>query len=189
MQTTQEKVAKQPNQKQATNQIASQAAKQIQQTNQVAEQTQQTIQTQQPQELKTTELDIIKQLFESLNESDKEAFIKGLTTKQNSKQEISAKLISQHKIKACPHCESTHFVRNGTCKTAQRYLCRHCRKTFTDTNKTILFSTKKSMEVWQKYIHCLVEKYSIRKTAKICGIGVNTAFFWRHKILDALQNP
>ena len=44
------------------------------------------------------------------------------------------------------------------------------------------------MEVWQKYIHCLVEKYSIRKTAKICGIGVNTAFFWRHKILDALQN-
>ena len=149
--------------------------------------TKQTSQTQ-PQELKTTELDIIKQLFESLNESDKETFINGLTTKQNSKQEISNKLISQHKIKSCPHCKSTHFVRNGTCKTAQRYLCRACGKTFTDTNKTILFSTKKSMEVWQKYIHCLVEKYSIRKTAKICGIGVNTAFFWRHKILDALQN-
>ena len=167
----QSRVTKQPSQ----TQTAKQAAEQTQQTSQL-------------QELKTTELDIIKQLFESLNESDKEAFINGLTTKQNSKQEISAKLISQHKIKACPHCESTHFVRNGTCKTAQRYLCRHCRKTFTDTNKTILFSTKKSMEVWQKYVHCLVEKYSLRKTAKICGIGVNTAFFWRHKILDALQN-
>ena len=84
-------------------------------------QTQATNQTQQiltdKDQTKTTELDIIKQLFESLNESDKEAFINGLTTKQNSKQEISNKLISQHKIKACPHCESEHFVRNGTNKT------------------------------------------------------------------------
>ncbi len=29
---------------------------------------------------------------------------------------------------------------------------------------------------------------SIRKTADICGIHRNTAFIWRHKILDALQN-
>ena len=44
------------------------------------------------------------------------------------------------------------------------------------------------MAVWQKYIHCLVEKYSLRKTVKICGICVATAFYWRHKILNALQN-
>ena len=29
---------------------------------------------------------------------------------------------------------------------------------------------------------------SIRKTAVACGIHRNTAFLWRHKILDALQN-
>ena len=29
---------------------------------------------------------------------------------------------------------------------------------------------------------------SIRKAATICGINRNTAFIWRHKILDALQN-
>ena len=44
------------------------------------------------------------------------------------------------------------------------------------------------MSIWQKYIHCLVEKYSLRKTAEICGISLPTAFAWRHKILDALQN-
>lgn len=29
--------------------------------------------------------------------------------------------------------------------------------------------------------------YSLRKSARICGIHYNTAFIWRHKILDALQ--
>ena len=29
---------------------------------------------------------------------------------------------------------------------------------------------------------------SICKTAAVCGIHRNTAFIWRHKILDALQN-
>ena len=34
----------------------------------------------------------------------------------------------------------------------------------------------------------MMNGFSIRKTAKICGICKNTAFNWRHKILDALQN-
>ena len=77
MPTTQSKIAKQPNQIQTAKQTAehtqrqpsqaqdktthqtSQVIKQIQQTNQVVGQTQ-------PQELKTIELDIIKQLFDAL---------------------------------------------------------------------------------------------------------------------------
>ncbi len=34
----------------------------------------------------------------------------------------------------------------------------------------------------------MMNGFSIRKTAEICGIHRNTAFYWRHKILDALQN-
>ena len=33
----------------------------------------------------------------------------------------------------------------------------------------------------------MIEKYSLRKTAEICNISLPTAFAWRHKILDALQ--
>ena len=33
----------------------------------------------------------------------------------------------------------------------------------------------------------MIEKYSLRKTAEICDISLPTAFAWRHKILDALQ--
>ena len=34
----------------------------------------------------------------------------------------------------------------------------------------------------------MIEKYPLRKCAKICGINLATAFAWRHKILDALQS-
>ena len=30
--------------------------------------------------------------------------------------------------------------------------------------------------------------FTVRKSAEICGINKDTAFIWRHKILDALQN-
>ena len=33
----------------------------------------------------------------------------------------------------------------------------------------------------------MIEKYPLRKCAKICNINLATAFAWRHKILDALQ--
>lgn len=33
-----------------------------------------------------------------------------------------------------------------------------------------------------------MHKFSLRKSAEICGISLDTAFSWRHKILDALQN-
>ena len=46
---------------------------------------------------------------------------------------------------------------------------------------------KKDIVVLEKYIHCMIEKYPLRKCAKICNINLATAFAWRHKILDALQ--
>ena len=47
---------------------------------------------------------------------------------------------------------------------------------------------KKDISVLEKYVHCMIEKYPLRKCAEICNINVATAFAWRHKILDALQN-
>lgn len=33
----------------------------------------------------------------------------------------------------------------------------------------------------------MMQGMSIRKSAKECGINVDTAFKWRHKIIDSLQ--
>ena len=67
-------------------------------------------------------------------------------------------------------------------------MCKDCHKTFTARNNTITFSSKKSFATWKKYIDCMMNGFTVRKSAKICGINKDTAFIWRHKILDALQN-
>lgn len=140
---------------------------------------------------RTTELEIIKQLFNSLSETDKKSFIKSIKSKDKnsfSKYSKVSKTISQKEINFCPHCKTEKIVKNGKKNGNQRYLCRECKRTFAPTNNTILFNSKKDIEVWQKYIQCMIEKNSLHKTAKICNISVATAFTWRHKILDALQN-
>ncbi len=53
---------------------------------------------------------------------------------------------------------------------------------------SIVSGTRKDLSVWEQYIDCMMNGLSIRKTAVACGIHRNTAFLWRHKILDALQN-
>lgn len=53
---------------------------------------------------------------------------------------------------------------------------------------TILYGSQKDVDVWKKYIHCMIKKYPLRKCAKICGINLAIVFAWLHKILDALQN-
>ncbi len=89
----------------------------------------------------------------------------------------------------CPICGKTHIVRNGTRKDGtQRYLCRECGHSFVITTNSIVSGTRKSLSVWEKYVDCMLNGMSLKKTAQICGIHKNTAFAWRHKILGALQN-
>lgn len=131
----------------------------------------------------TKNIDILKQLFNNLSDKEKQAFISEI-----SNQNTLKKIIEPKEVTHCPHCESTHFVKNGTKCNNQRYLCRDCKKSFVEQTGTILYNSQKDIEVWEKYIHCMIEKYPLRKCAKICEINLATAFAWRHKILDALQN-
>ena len=48
--------------------------------------------------------------------------------------------------------------------------------------------TRKDLNVWIKYVDCMLNGFSVRKVAEECGIHRNTAFAWRHKILDAIKN-
>jgi transposase-like protein len=86
----------------------------------------------------------------------------------------------------CPHCHSKHVSRNGKHNEKQRYICVNCEKTFGLTTNSILAWTKKSPSVWFKYSKCMINGFSLRKSAIECGINIQTAFNWRHKILQAL---
>ena len=102
------------------------------------------------------------------------------------------KLVSEDRFSGglvCPHCGCLgHIVRNGHRSDGrQRYKCRDCDKSFLAATNSIASGTRKELKVWKLYMECMINKLPIRKTAEICGIHRNTAFIWRHKILDALQ--
>jgi len=90
--------------------------------------------------------------------------------------------------RVCPHCGSVAVVRNGhRADGKQKYRCKDCKSVFVINSVSITSGTRKDLSVWEKFIDCMMNGFPLRKTANICGIHKNTAFLWRHKILDALQ--
>jgi len=85
----------------------------------------------------------------------------------------------------CVHCGSTSVKRNGKYRSRQRYLCNDCGKSFNDMTNTP-FSGSRYPEKWVKYIELMVEGYTLPKIAEKLQIHISTAFYWRHKILNAL---
>jgi len=86
----------------------------------------------------------------------------------------------------CPHCNSTHVVKNGKLNDKQRYKCRACNRSFNDFTKSALSSTKLPLDKWINYAKCMVMGNSIRKSAEIIEVCVKTSFYMRHKILDCI---
>jgi hypothetical protein len=69
----------------------------------------------------------------------------------------------------------------------QRYRCKDCIKTFTDVTSTPLYRTHKP-DKWLDFIKCMLEGYSLRKSADLIGnVHYVTLFYWRHKVLSALK--
>ena len=99
---------------------------------------------------------------------------------------LTEKRVSKGKV--CPICGSIKVVCNGHQKDGkQRYKCKDCGKTFVITSNSIASGTRKSIDTWGMFVQCMVDGYSLRRCAKKCRIHKNTAFAWRHKILDSLQ--
>jgi transposase-like protein len=86
----------------------------------------------------------------------------------------------------CPHCSSEHVVRFGKYNGRQRYRYKCCSKTFTDTTNTVLYRTRKGNE-WITFVDCMFKGYSLRKSPEIVGVTWVTLFYWRHKLLNALN--
>lgn len=86
---------------------------------------------------------------------------------------------------ACVHCGSKEVKRNGKYRSRQRYLCKDCGKSFNDMTNTP-FSGSRYPEKWVKYIELMVDGFTLPKIAERLDIHISTAFYWRHKILNAL---
>jgi transposase-like protein len=87
---------------------------------------------------------------------------------------------------SCPHCRSRHFVGVGKQKGVQRFKCKSCSKYFSETTGKFSYCLKKREQLKQ-YLDCFLAGLSIRESANICDISIQTSFTWRHKLLVAFQ--
>lgn len=92
----------------------------------------------------------------------------------------------------CPHCrtqsELGFIVKRGVNRNgAQRYYCKKCGKIFVATTKTAFENTRKSADVWNKYIELTISGASLMRCAEECCISYQTAFIWRHKVLNVFK--
>lgn len=129
--------------------------------------------------------------YHSLSCQDRMTFYITLTNDVSVDKENMQELLVETRFsdaQKCIHCGSSHFVKNGVRKDGtQRYLCRDCKKSFLLNTNSISSRSRKRLSVWKKYFDCLMAKKTLKESAKECEISMGTAFLWRHKILDALQ--
>lgn len=137
-------------------------------------------------------VDNILDMIDKLSAADKTALKIALSrTSRNGGRKMEEFVANERfaKGRVCPICGCIDVVRNGKRPDGiQRYVCKDCGKSFTIMTNTIASGTRKDLSVWENYISCMMQGMSIRKTAEACGIHRNTAFYWRHKILDALSD-
>lgn len=129
----------------------------------------------------------------ALEKEDKQQFINWLKAnpiiddKQNLIDVLSVRkqLLSEKGLQ-CPHCNSLTIIGFGRYRDQPRYRCKSCLKTFNALSGTAIDKIKKK-DKWEDFIRCMMDKKSLRYTAKSVGICLKTAFDWRHKILSALK--
>lgn len=109
-------------------------------------------------------------LPEILVEVEKGIFKSDLSKLQNEIQETRYSS-GQYK---CPFCGDDHIVKNGKVKGNQRYLCRNCRKSFSQQTQTPTAYSKKETKVWIDYIECMIKGYSLRRCSWECNINLAT---------------
>lgn len=90
----------------------------------------------------------------------------------------------------CPHCaaqsELGYILKRGFNKNgAQRYYCKKCGKFFVSTTNTTFSGSRKDADTWRKFIQLTIAGKSLVVCKEECGIAYQTAFDWRHKVLNA----
>lgn len=132
----------------------------------------------------------VLQLLGELTNSEKAVIAECLHFDSSSSKNISAEsfMVSarfQENI-CCVECGSINIIKNGKRKDGvQKYICKDCHRNFTATFDTVISGSKKALYTWIKYIECMLDDNTLQECADKCHIHLNTAFLWRHKLLEA----
>jgi transposase-like protein len=87
-------------------------------------------------------------------------------------------------ILSCPNCGSEEISKNGHNRGAQRYICKNCKRTFSE--KPAKFSRALKKQAIEMVLHGV----GIRKAARFVGSSPTSVINWlkeTHKILQAVK--
>ena len=87
----------------------------------------------------------------------------------------------------CPNCQSTVIVRNGKNRGKQMYLCRTCKKSFSETATSAIAHSHSSATVWRQVISDTINGVPLDETAENLDLHHETVFNMRHKILYCIE--
>ena len=96
-------------------------------------------------------------------------------------------IYDKRKMDECPNCKSKIYIKYGKFNVIQSFKCKECKKTFSLATNSIWSYSKKKPSDWFKFCELILEKKVLRECSKILNININTAFAWRHKVLESLQ--
>jgi len=82
----------------------------------------------------------------------------------------------------CPHCGGIRFIKYCSKDGKQRYLCKHCNKSFLEDSGTLMASCHLTEDQIRELIDCEVEGLSLKEEAHRSGLAETTCFNFRHKL-------
>ena len=92
-------------------------------------------------------------------------------------------------VKCCFHCGSISIKKHvKTTKGAQRFICKDCHKTFTDSHNSILYYSHLTEKQLKSIVYGLASKQSLSEIAKETGLSAPTIWSYRIKIYKMLQD-
>lgn len=140
-------------------------------------------------------MDMVMKIVQSMSEHEQASVIERIMdmlanqsdAKVAPKRERIAEAYNQKPN--CPHCGANSsmglVIKKGNHKGVQRFYCKKCEHYFVSTTNTVFENTRKSADVWRKFIHMTIDGKSLHYCASNCHVAYQTAFTWRHKILNA----
>lgn len=88
----------------------------------------------------------------------------------------------------CPYCHSKEIIKHGHQHKHQRYICKHCHKTFSTRNNTILFSSKLSDNKLKSLISMLIDGIGMHQIKHQLDISIPTIILWKRKLQQLVKN-
>jgi transposase-like protein len=104
--------------------------------------------------------------------------VKGLSSKPRQSKTASL---------SCPHCGGDDIRRWGRANGKPRHRCLSCGKTFNPLTGTPLAGLHYP-DRWSDQVKAMINGETLAQTAERCGVDYSTAFRWRRRFLEALND-